>query len=323
MRSLYKYALMALAVIFIYQFQSNRFKEAEKLLDDEWPQLSRHMQTPPVEETPPEEKPVKAVAKDTNIELKPQKSATIQVQSAPAPQASSEGPPKLKPGHVMFEVKMGNWVVTHGDVLLGKIKGQPHIKTGQYKPQNPRLWPSAKIPYVIDEEYPYVELVQDVIDYFHEHTPIRFVNPKLGDKDGIIFKVGEEHCYSYLGRVGGFQPIFLAEECRGPQIIHEVLHALGFIHEQSRTDRDSYLEVLWQEIQPDYHMQFMKVPSSFMIAAGKTKFDYNSVMLYHPTAFAKDPSVPVMKSTTSKKIEPTREGLSEGDIERLYQLYGP
>ena len=233
----------------------------------------------------------------------------------------SKKEPELAPNHVLFKVEMKDWAVTQGDVLLGKLDPQVPIQVGQAKAQPIQLWPHGVIPYLISEDYPYPELVEDVIEYFHENSPVRFVKA-TNQKDGIFFQVAEENCFSYLGKVGGFQPVFLSLECRGPHIIHELMHVLGFIHEQSRSDRDEFVNINWEVIDPDYLSQFTKVPPLLMSVSGKAKFDYNSVMLYESKAFSWEAETPAIESKTPKKISPTREGLSAGDLLRIRVVYG-
>jgi hypothetical protein len=39
-------------------------------------------------------------------------------------------------------------------------------------------------------------------------------------------------------------------------VIHEMMHQIGFIHEQSRPDRDRYVHIFHQNIQPSIEYTF-------------------------------------------------------------------
>ena len=59
-------------------------------------------------------------------------------------------------------------------------------------------------------------------------------------------------CWSYLGQTGGSQVLSLQSPgCMWSGVAsHELMHALGFVHEQSRSDRDHYVTIMWKNILP-------------------------------------------------------------------------
>lgn len=55
-------------------------------------------------------------------------------------------------------------------------------------------------------------------------------------------------CASYVGFIGGAQPVLVGPLCFMGNIVHEILHALGFHHEHTRKDRDQYITILSHNI---------------------------------------------------------------------------
>jgi len=221
---------------------------------------------------------------------------------------------------VFFEVDE-NLAIFYDDIILGTLKNADGILSGVTIPERPQLW-DLPISYAIAKTLADPQRVEAAIQYFNENTPVKFV-PLVENEDGIVFVESEKHCRSYLGKHGSLQPIYLSPQCGPNEIIHELMHALGFIHEQSRTDRDSYVEILWNNIEPQQRGQFQKVPDLLMEAMNGSDFDFNSIMLYRPDIFAKKSGLPTMKSKSNDHINPSRNGLSPVDLARLERLYGP
>lgn len=69
-------------------------------------------------------------------------------------------------------------------------------------------------------------------------------------------------------------------------IMHELMHVVGFFHEQSRPDRDQYVDIIWNNIMDGMEGQFEKYEWKFVDSLNKM-YDYGSVMHYAPTAFAR------------------------------------
>lgn len=108
--------------------------------------------------------------------------------------------------------------------------------------------------------------------------------------------------------------------CGPKEIAHEIMHAVGFIHEQNRADRDSFVEILWGNIQDSAKVNFEVFPSGFMKLNGLGAFDYESLMLYPAKMFSKDGFLETMRSRQEGAAIRPSSGLSSGDILRLERM---
>ncbi|WP_114790685.1 M12 family metallopeptidase [Niabella yanshanensis] len=99
-------------------------------------------------------------------------------------------------------------------------------------------------------------------------------------------------------------------------IAHEILHSLGIFHEQTRPDRDNFINVFIDRLPSDPTVRYQYNINP--LSRGVGGFDFESIMLY--------PSVRNGVTIMERKDNTTwgfqRSYLSTGDIQGLAALYG-
>ncbi|XP_071376795.1 low choriolytic enzyme-like [Centroberyx affinis] len=176
------------------------------------------------------------------------------------------------------------------------------------------------IPYVIANHYSSRELniINSGINSFAHSTCIRFV-PRSNQRDYIYIQ-SLQGCYSYVGRQGNSQTVSLSRQgcIYYGTVQHELLHALGFNHEQCRSDRDRHIQVLLQNVMKGQEHNFRKIDT---LNQG-TPYDYGSVMHYGRLAFSKDNYNPTMVAIPNRNaVFGTARQMSQHDINRINLLY--
>ncbi|XP_049612773.1 meprin A subunit alpha [Syngnathus scovelli] len=130
-------------------------------------------------------------------------------------------------------------------------------------------------------------------------------------------------CWSFVGDDKYGQNVSIGARCDTKAIVeHELLHALGFYHEQSRSDRDDYVNIWWDQIEEGMEHNFNKYDDDF-ITDLNTPYDYESIMHYRPLSFNKNESIPTITTTIPffNDVIGQRLDFSAVDITRLNHMY--
>jgi hypothetical protein len=173
-------------------------------------------------------------------------------------------------------------------------------------------WPKGVVPYVTAETVrPRVEAA---VAHWMAKTPFTFVE-RTNETDYLSF-ARLNGCWSKVGRRGGEQAVSLGLGCGVGAAIHEIGHALGLWHEQSRSDRDQFIQILWENIADDMEYNFDK---HILDGADLGDYDFGSIMHYPETAFSIN-GMPTIKPVNGQSIG-QRNGLSLGDISAMKTMY--
>ena len=134
---------------------------------------------------------------------------------------------------------------------------------------------------------------------------------------------------SHVGRKGGEQIVNLVQTSGNVNLTsaeHEIGHALGLFHEQSRTDRDNFITINWGNIRSDKQFNFNTYAQLGQSGIQHGVFDFNSIMLYPSfitdNSFVFDSSIPVMTRLDGSTWG-TSFWISFGDEETVRYIYGP
>lgn len=103
--------------------------------------------------------------------------------------------------------------------------------------------------------------------------------------------------------------------------MHELIHALGFYHMQSSTNRDQFVRVNWNNILPGMEHNFQKY-DQFTISSFDTNYDFDSLMHYSRSSFSQNgrDTITTLNPNMANRIG-QRMRLSSGDIARLRNMY--
>jgi len=202
--------------------------------------------------------------------------ALIAFECAATEIGSTNGVP---PGYTLFE---GDIVIPTNSPLA--IRQDNGIQPAAIYPRrgSTRYWPNGIVPFLFKNDVTQANRTRALaaMAEWEAVANIDFI-PRTGHPDYIVIRNSSGNS-SAVGRQGGAQWVSINSWLARFVIVHELGHALGYWHEQSRSDRNDYIQVNWDNIQDGKEHNFTKEEG----ARYYRPYDFDSLMHYGSCAFS-------------------------------------
>ncbi|HXB98779.1 MAG TPA: choice-of-anchor D domain-containing protein [Terriglobales bacterium] len=219
--------------------------------------------------------------------------------------------------------------IYQGDILLDHVAASPNdpqsqsfgIAYSQY------MWPKVgsiyEIPYTIDPSSGDMTNLNTAISTFNStFSGIIQLVAYTNQANYIDFDFDADNtsgvCEAYEGMVGGEQVVGGSGTCTVATILHELGHTVGVWHEQSRPDRNTYVNVNYGAVIKASRSNFDQIYDNQQTLS---PYDYASVMEYPAFSFSRN-GEPCIESIPAGIPLSNPNGYSAADIDGIERLYG-